>query len=47
MLRSQWAPEILHFEKSVTQRYLDPDSDPALDGPGKGIAPCSPVKGEG
>ena len=47
MLRSKWEPEILHFEKSVTQRYLDPDSDLALYGPGKGIAPCSPIKGEG
>lgn len=44
MLRSQWPPETLHLEKTVTQKFLDPDSDPGEDVLGKDIAPCSPVE---
>ena len=47
MLRSQWPPETLYFEKSVTQQYLDPDSDQAQAAHSKGIAPCSFVAGGG
>ena len=42
MLRSQWEPELLHFEKSLVQQYLDPESNPDEDGSGQTIAPCSP-----
>ena len=42
MLRSQRSPEILHFERSVTQQYLAPNSDADYPGSGQDIAPCSP-----
>ncbi len=41
MLRSQWPAEALYFEKSVTQPFLDPDSDPGRIAPGSGVMPCS------
>ncbi len=41
MLRSQWPAEALYFEKSVTQPFLDPDSDPGRIEPGRGVMPCS------
>ncbi len=41
MLRSQWPPDALHFEKAVAQQYVNPVSDAVQPGPGAGIAPCS------
>ena len=41
LLRSQWPAEALYFEKSVTQQFLDPDSDPGRIAPGSGVMPCS------
>lgn len=41
MLRSQWPAEALYFEKSATQPFLDPDSDPGRIAPGSGVMPCS------
>ena len=41
MLRSQWPLETLHFEKSLTQGFLNPDTVEAQDERGKGLTPCS------
>ena len=41
MLRSQWPAGALYYEKSVTQSFLDPDSNPGRIVPGRGIMPCS------
>ncbi len=43
MLRLQWPPETLHFEKAITQKFLNPDSDEGRAGVGNGLAPCSSV----
>ena len=41
MLRLHWEPQLLHFEKRLTQLYLDPDTNPAQDSRGASIVPCS------
>ena len=41
MLRSQWPPEALYFEKTLTQPLLNPDSDADQNERVKGTAPCS------
>ena len=45
MLRSQWPPETIHFERSVTQQYIEPGTEQSETG--KGILPCpsSPIGG--
>jgi hypothetical protein len=45
MLRFQWQPEALYFEKAITQQFLNPDSDDGQTGLGNGLAPCSTAVG--
>ena len=45
MLRFQWPPEELYFEKAITQQFLNPDSDDGQAGLGNGLAPCSTAVG--
>ena len=47
MLRFQWQPEALYFEKAIIQQFLNPDSDDGQAGLGNGLAPCSTAVGGG